>query len=55
VNTGIQEFFRDWKNLDPGFRRGDGFKGFGAFFLSPFEGLISSSLRLCRKYGDFPP
>jgi hypothetical protein len=40
------------KNLDPGFRRGDGFKGFGLLFFSPFEGLISSSLLLCRRYGD---
>jgi hypothetical protein len=41
------------KNLGPGFRRGDGFKGLGFLFLSPFEGLIFSSLRFCRRYGDY--
>jgi hypothetical protein len=42
-----------WTNLDPGFRRGDDSKEFGLLFLSPFEGLIFSSLRLRRRYGDF--
>jgi hypothetical protein len=44
-------------NLDPGACPGPdpGFAGETAlrgldFFLSPFEGLIFSSLRLCRRY-----
>jgi hypothetical protein len=40
------------KTLDPGLRRGDSYKGFRFLFVSPFEGLKYSSLRLCRRSGD---